>query len=78
MLNRTYLEKLLELFGVELIDLLRYTPIQCTICTAPVNTESLRFKVKLTLKAPVKADIGCIIKNYLPAYLRYDIVEEQV
>lgn len=78
-LNRAYLEELLELFGVELIDLLRYTPIQCTApCTSPVNTESLRFKVKLILKAPVKADMGCIIKNYLPAYLRYDIVEEQV
>jgi len=78
-LNRTYLEELLELFGVELIDLVRYTPIQCTApCTSPVNTESLRFKVKLILKAPVKADMGCIIKNYLPAYLRYDIVEEQV
>jgi uncharacterized protein YmfQ (DUF2313 family) len=76
-LNRTYLEGLLELFGVELVDLVRYTPIQCTApCTSPVNTESLRFKVKLVLKAPVKADMGCIIENYLPAYLRYDIEEK--
>ncbi|MFX5298738.1 hypothetical protein ABTD13_00435 [Acinetobacter baumannii] len=77
-LNRTYLEELLELFGVELIDLVRYTPIQCTApCTSPVNTERLRFKVKLILKAPVNADMACIIENYLPAYVRYDI-EEQV
>jgi uncharacterized protein YmfQ (DUF2313 family) len=76
-LNRTYLEELLALFGVELIDLVRYTPMQCTTsCTSPVNTESLRFKVKLILKAPVKADMGCIIENYLPAYLRYDIEEK--
>lgn len=77
-INRTYLEELLELFGVELVDLVRYTPMHCTApCTSPVNTETLRFKVKLVLKAPVKADMGCFIENYLPAYLRYDI-EEQV
>ena len=28
------------------------------------------------LKAPVQADMACIIKNYLPAYLRYDIEEQ--
>ena len=76
-LNRAYLEELLELFGVELIDLERYRPIQCTApCTSPVNTESLRFKVKLILKAPIKADMACIIENYLPAYVRYDIEEK--
>lgn len=78
-LNRTYLEQVLAMFGVELINLVRYTPIQCTApCTSPVNTESLRYKVKLILKAPVQADMTCIIENYLPAYVRYDIVEEQV
>lgn len=78
-LNLTYLMQLLTLFGVELIKLVRYTPMQCTAqCNYPVNTESLRFKVKLILKAPSKADMACIIKNYLPAYLRYDINEEQV
>ncbi|MFX8462517.1 DUF2313 domain-containing protein [Acinetobacter baumannii] len=78
-LNRTYLEQLLAMFGVELINLVRFTPMQCTEpCDSPVNTDGLRYKVKLILKAPVKADIGCIIENYLPAYVRYDIVEEQV
>ncbi|WP_045126535.1 putative phage tail protein [Acinetobacter pittii] len=77
-LNRTYLEQVLAMFGVELIDLVRFTPMQCTApCTSPVNTESLRYKVKLILKAPVQADMACIIENYLPAYVRYDIVEEQ-
>ncbi|WP_119689258.1 MULTISPECIES: DUF2313 domain-containing protein [Acinetobacter calcoaceticus/baumannii complex] len=77
-LNLTYLKQLLTLFSVELIKLVRYTPMQCTApCNSPVNTESLRFKVKLILKAPIKADMACIIENYLPAYLRYDI-EEQV
>lgn len=76
-LNRAYLEQLLALFGVELIDLVRFTPMQCTAtCTSPVNTESLRYKVKLILKAPVEADMYCIIENYLPAYLRYDIEEQ--
>lgn len=76
-LNRAYLEQLLALFGVELIDLVRFTPMQCTAqCTSPVNTESLRYKVKLILKAPVEADMACIIENYLPAYLRYDIEEQ--
>ncbi len=76
-LNRSYLEGLLTLFGVELIDLVRFKPMQCTApCNSPVNTENLRFKVKLIFKAPLKADIACIIKNYLPSYLRYDIEEQ--
>lgn len=76
-LNRAYLEGLLGLFGIELMDLVRYRPMQCTAtCASPVNTENLRFKVKLILKAPVRADMGCIIENYLPAYLRYDIEEQ--
>lgn len=75
--NRAYLDEILVLFGVELIDLVRYTPIQCTAtCISPVNTESLRYKVKLILKAPVQADMACIIENYLPAYLRYDTEEQ--
>ncbi|EPL7761158.1 hypothetical protein PGK01_00010 [Acinetobacter baumannii] len=76
-LNRTYLEGLLGLFSIELVDLIRYRPMQCiTSCNSPINTENLRFKVKLILKAPVQADMACIIQNYLPAYLRYDIKEQ--
>lgn len=76
-LNRAYLEQILAMFDVELIDLVRFTPMQCTEpCDSPVNTDSLRYKVKLILKAPVQADMACIIKNYLPAYVRYDIEEK--
>ncbi len=51
LLNLSYLKQLLTLFGVELIKLVRFTPMQCTApCNSPVNTESLRFKVKLILK----------------------------
>ncbi len=76
-LNRTYLEGLLGLFSIKLVDLIRYRPMQCIAsCNSPINTENLRFKVKLILKAPVQADMACIIQNYLPAYLRYDIKEQ--
>ncbi|MDV2438715.1 DUF2313 domain-containing protein [Acinetobacter gerneri] len=72
--NYSYLKQLLKLFGIELIDLVKYKPMQCTAsCISPVNTEQLRYKVKLILKNPVNADMGCIIENYLPAYIRYDI-----
>ncbi|HAV5927790.1 TPA: DUF2313 domain-containing protein [Acinetobacter baumannii] len=76
-LNRTYLEGLLGLFSIELIDLIHYRPMQCIApCNSPVNTENLRFKVQMILKAPVQADMACLIQNYLPAYLRYDIKEQ--
>lgn len=75
-LNTTYLEQLLSFFGIVLIKLVKFKPMQCTTpCTAPVNTEQLRFKVELWLQNPVDADMNCIINNYLPAYVRYDIVE---
>ncbi|QHH96680.1 hypothetical protein [Acinetobacter dispersus] len=73
-LNTAYLEQLLTIFNVNLIDLVTYKPMQCTApCNAPVNTDLLRFKVKLKLQSPVNADMQCIIQNYLPAFLRYDI-----
>ncbi|WP_374254380.1 hypothetical protein [Acinetobacter brisouii] len=76
--NRTYLQKLLSIFGMQLVELGTYKPMQCTApCNAPVNTEQLRYKVKLTLRSHISADMDCIIKNYLPAYLRYDIEEKQ-
>lgn len=73
--NRAYLKQLLAIFGIELFELLTYRPIQCTApCTAPVNTEQLRYKVRIVIPAPVPADIQCIIENYLPAYLRVDVL----
>lgn len=73
-LNRTYLEQILGLFHVSLVELVTFKPLQCTApCNSPVNTEQLRFKVKLRLQSPVLADMDCIIKNYLPAFIRYDL-----
>jgi uncharacterized protein YmfQ (DUF2313 family) len=72
-LNRAYIEQLLTVFGLD-FELVTYKPMQCTApCTSPVNTEQLRYKVKLKLQSPVNADIDCIIYNYLPAFIRYDI-----
>lgn len=73
-LNTAYLEQLLAIFNVNLVELVKYRPMQCTAsCTAPVNTDVLRYKVKLKLQTPMNADMNCIIENYLPAYLRYDL-----
>lgn len=75
-LNRTYLEKLLEIFDVELLELVKFRPIQCIAsCTMPLNTEQLRYKVLCKLRSPVEADMACILEHYLPAYLRIDILE---
>lgn len=72
-LNRAYLEQLLAIFGVVLIDLVKFKPMQCTApCNSAVNTEQLRYKVFLRLQYPVNADMGCIIENYLPGYLRIE------
>ena len=73
-MNREYLEQILAIFDVELLNLKTFRPMQCTApCNSPVNTEQLRYKVKLVLQSPVEADMDCIIYNYLPAYVRYDI-----
>lgn len=72
-LNRAYLEQILAIFGVTLIDIQKFRPILCTSsCTDPVNTEQLRYKVFLRLQYPVNADLNCIIENYLPGYLRIE------
>ena len=75
-LNKKYLQQLLAIFGVELVELVRFKPIQSTAsCISPVNTEQLRYKVVCKLRQPIQADMNCIIRHYLPAYLRIDIVE---
>ncbi|ENX20203.1 hypothetical protein F892_03126 [Acinetobacter vivianii] len=72
--NKTYLEQLLAIFNVQLVELVTFKPFKCiSACNAPVNTEQLRYKVKLKLREPVLADMDCIIENYLPAFLRYDL-----
>ncbi len=74
--NRKYLEQILAIFDVELLNLKVFRPMKCTApCTSPVNTEQLRYKVELKVRETTAADINCIIENYLPAFLRYDVVE---
>lgn len=75
-LNRTYVEQLLQIFGIELVELVKFKPFKCTDPSdSAVNTEVLRYKVKLVVRTPLNADMACIIKNYLPAFLRIDVVE---
>jgi uncharacterized protein YmfQ (DUF2313 family) len=74
-LNRAYLEQILAIFGVVLIDIVKFKPLLCTApCNSAVNTEQLRYKVLLELQYPVNADLNCIIENYLPNYLRIDLL----
>ena len=75
-INKAYVTNMLARFGVGLIELVTYKPMQCTAsCTAAVNTEQLRYKVTLKLQSPINADMDCINKNYLPAFLRVDVEE---
>jgi len=72
-LNRAYLEQILSIFGVVLIDVVKFKPLLCTAaCDSPVNTEQLRYKVFLRLQYPMNADMNCIVENYLPGYLRVE------
>ena len=74
--NTVYLTQLLAIFGVTLIEAVKFKPIQSTApCNAPVNTEQLRYKVLLKLRHSYTVDMACVIKNYLPAYLRVDFIE---
>lgn len=74
--NIAYLQFIFNLFGVVVKNVTKYRPMQCTAsCTSAVNTEQLRYRVRLTIQ-PTSANVDCIIKNYFPAYLRYDIVQE--
>lgn len=74
--NRNYLDQLLGIFGVTVVELVKFVPFRCTqACNQPLNTEQLRYKVTLKLQQPVRADMACIIKHYLPAFLRFDIIE---
>lgn len=72
-LNRAYLEQILAIFDVVLIDIVKFKPLLCTApCNSPVNTEQLRYKVFLRLQYPMNADMSCIVENYLPGYLRIE------
>lgn len=74
-MNREYLEQILAIFGVTLVDVIKHRPMLCTApCTSPVNTERLRYKVLLRLQYPMTADMSCIIENYLAGYLMIEWV----
>lgn len=74
--NTEYLHKVFELFDITIAEIITYQPIQCTAsCIDAVNTEQLRYKVTFKLQSPIAADVQCIIDNYLPAFLRIDIIE---
>lgn len=78
-MNREYLEQLFAIFGVTLIDIQKYVPMQCIgTCVEPVNSERSRFKVFLSLEEPVTADMGCIIENYLPGYIALEFEEKGI
>lgn len=75
-LNRTYLEQILAIFGIELFELRKYMPMQCTApCNSALNTEQLRYKVRIVIPDTAPADMDCIIENYLPGYLRVDVLK---
>lgn len=70
--NLSYLKTILTLFGLTLLKITTYKPIQCTTpCNLSVNTEQLRYKVKLKLNA--NTDLSCIAEHYLPAYLKIEL-----
>lgn len=74
LLNLTGLYKLFARYNQTVLNIKTYVPMQCIgSCTDPLNTARLRFRVTLTLAKPIKGDMNCLSKNYLPASLRLDI-----
>ena len=72
----TYYRELFEFFGIELVELNKPKPLQCTApCTSAVSTEQLRYKIKLVLRNSHAADVNCIIDAYFPAFLEINIHE---
>lgn len=75
-LNRAYFDQVLKIFGVELFEFKKFKPMQCTSpCNVPVNTEQLRYKIRIVIPDTTPADMGCIIQNYFPGYLRIDVLK---
>lgn len=75
-LNRAYFDQVLKIFGVELFEFKKFRPMQCTApCNAPVNTEQLRYKVRIVIPDTTPADMDCIIQIYFPGYLRIDVLK---
>ena len=71
-----YYRELFSFYGIELIDYIKPKPFQCTQnCNLPVNTEQLRFKIKLIVSNPNSVDTQCIINSYFPAFFEVNVVE---
>lgn len=74
LLNLEGLYKLFNRYDQTVLAVQTYVPMQCLgSCVDALNTARLRFRVTLTLDKPVKADMTCLSKHYLPASLRLDI-----
>ena len=74
LLNLAGLHKLFARYNQTVLSVQTYVPMQCLgSCIDPLNTARLRFRVTLTLSKPIKADMTCLSKNYLPASLRLDL-----
>lgn len=71
-----YYRELFSFYGIELVDYIRLNPFQCTqSCNLPVNTEKLRFRIKLIVSNPNAIDTKCIINSYFPAFFEVNVVE---
>ena len=71
-----YYRELFSFYGIELIDYIKPKPFQCTqSCNLPINTEQLRFKIKLIVSNPNSVDTECIINSYFPAFFEVNVVE---
>lgn len=75
LLNRQGLERLFARYDQKILDIKTYRPMQSVFqCTAPVNSERLRFKATVTVKAPLTVSMPCLERYYLPAALRIDLI----
>lgn len=75
LLNRQGLQTLFDRYNQQILAVKTYVPMQCTgNCTEPVNSERLRFKATVTVKAPLTVSMSCLERHYLPAALRIDLI----
>lgn len=71
-----YYHRLLSFFDIQLHEMIKRKPMQCIAsCTSAINTEQLRYKIKLILSNPSNTDMTCIINSYFPHFLQIDVVE---
>lgn len=77
LLNLDGLQSLFGRYNQQILEVKTYKPMQSTgKCTDPVNTERLRFKATVTVKAPLTVSMSCLERHYLPAALRIDLITQ--